>query len=405
MPPLGQTSDEIRIAAWLKQAGDEVGEGEPLLEVETDKATLEVEASSAGVLLAIVHEAGTVVTAGDLIGWIGAPGEEIPAARGRASPRSLPRTSSPPSGPTPSARPGRALATPVVRALAREHGVDINLIQGSGPGGRVERQDVLAATAPAETEGQPVPAHRRAIAAPADAGRRRPAVLARGDRRPQPGARRSRRDAGRDRHAPPAARRRRCAREHPALNRTWVEDGPRLRAVEPIRVGLAVAAEDRLVVPTLVEPDRSRSPISSPGSCGRRRRPGGRIAAPYTGTAAVTVSNLGMFGVDWFQAIVDPDQAAILAAGAIARRPVVTADGISAVPQIELVLTVDHRVADGVAAARFLQTVKAAPRIDQPLGRRRGGPVRRRPRPTCLHLAAARAVTRPSSCTGAATPR
>jgi pyruvate dehydrogenase E2 component (dihydrolipoamide acetyltransferase) len=363
MPPLGQTSDEIRIAAWLKQVGDDVSEGEPLLEVETDKATLEVEASSSGVLVGIVHESGTVVTAGDLIAWIGAPGEEIPA--GEEAPLAPTGVASGQLEPSPqvgaSGRPeGRVLAAPVVRAFAREHGIDINLIQGTGPGGRVERSDVLAAVVPAASQGELVPAHRVAIAS----------RLTRAAGIPQfslgqtvdltralsvfaatPGATVT--------HlllrAVAAA-----LREHPALNRTWKDDGPRLRPVEPIRVGLAVAADDRLLVPTLAEPDREplAALVARTGAVVSEARTG-RIAAAYTGTAAVTVSNLGMFGVDWFQAIVDPDQAAILAAGAINRRPVVTAGGIGAVSQIELVLTVDHRVADGVAAARFLQAVKA----------------------------------------------
>jgi len=361
MPPLGQTSDEIRIETWLKKPGDQVTEGEPLLEVETDKATLEVEASSSGVLLAIVHDAGTVVTAGEVIGWIGEPGENVPADH------DMPAPAAPAAElhePTPAAaspsEAGRALAAPVVRALAREHGLDINQIRGSGPGGRVERNDVLAAIAGTKPDGDPVPPHRQALAARLTRAAAVPQfslattvdlTRALTDLETTPGATVThlllRAVAS-------------ALRLHPDLNRIWVEEGPRLRTIEPVRVGLAVAAEDRLVVPTLAEPDRE--PLA--GLVTRVRglvddARAGRIAAEHTGAAAVTVSNLGMFGVDWFQAVVDPDQAAILAAGAIARRPVVTDDGIVAVSQIELVLSVDHRVADGATAARFLQTVKA----------------------------------------------
>jgi pyruvate dehydrogenase E2 component (dihydrolipoyllysine-residue acetyltransferase) len=358
MPPLGQTSDEIRIEAWLKQPGEEVTEGETLLEVETDKATLEVEASSSGVLLAIVHEAGTVVTAGEVIGWIGEPGEEIPADSGPPTPAAPPRPAEEPlASPGES---GRTLAAPVVRALAREHGLDINLVQGTGPGGRVERQDVLAAIAQPTLDGEPVPAHRQAIAA----------RLTRAAAVPQfsLGTTVELTRALIDLEATEGATVTHlllravasALRLHPDLNRIWLDEGPRLRALEPIRVGLAVAAEDRLLVPTVPEPDRE--PLAAlvtrvNGLINDARA--GRIAAEHTGAAAVTVSNLGMFGVDWFQAIVDPDQAAILAAGTINRRAVVTDDGIAAVPQIELVLSVDHRVADGAAAARFLQTLKA----------------------------------------------
>jgi pyruvate dehydrogenase E2 component (dihydrolipoamide acetyltransferase) len=362
MPPLGQTSDEIRIAAWLKRVGEEVSAGEPLLEVETDKATLEVEAAVSGVLLAIVHETGTVVSAGDLIGWIGAPGEEPPAADAAAPPPTLTSPLPEPAGEPHLAAPptGRVLATPVVRALAREHGLDINLIRGSGPAGRVEKQDVLAALTPDAPGDEPVPTHRRTLAA----------RLTRAAGVPQfsIGVTVDVSRALVELEATPGATLTHllvravavALRAHPALNRIWVEDGPRLRPVEPIRVGLAVASEDRLVVPTIADPDREPlAALATQIASLVREARGGRIGAAYTGPAAVTVSNLGMFGVDWFQAIVDPDQTAILAAGAITRRPVVTEEGISALPLLELVLSVDHRVADGVAAARFLQTVKS----------------------------------------------
>jgi len=360
MPPLGQTSDEIRIEAWLKKPGDEVTEGEALLEVETDKATLEVEASSSGVLLAIVHDAGAVVTAGEVIGWIGEPGEEIPVEHDSpalAAPAEQREPAAPSASPS---EGGRALAAPVVRSLAREHGLDINRIPGTGPGGRVERKDVLAAIAQPAPEGEPVPAHRQAIAA----------RLTRAAAVPQfslgTTVDLTRALTGLEATANATVTHlllravASALRLHPDLNRIWVDEGPRLRTLEPIRVGLAVAAEDRLLVPTVAEPDREPlaalvTRVSALISDARA----GRIAAEHTGAAAVTVSNLGMFGVDWFQAIVDPDQAAILAAGAINRRAVVTGDGIAAVSQIELVLSVDHRVADGAAAARFLQTLKA----------------------------------------------
>jgi pyruvate dehydrogenase E2 component (dihydrolipoamide acetyltransferase) len=361
MPSLGQTSDEIRIAQWLKKPGETVLEGEPLLEVETDKATLEVEASSSGILVGIVHESGTVVTAGAVIGWIGERGDEIPVEED--SPAAAPpsaKTREPGEPATAPSPPGRVLAAPVVRALAREHGLEINEIRGSGPGGRVEREDVLAAIGQPGPEGELVPAQRRAIAARLGRAAAVPQfslattvelTRALSELEATPG--------GTVTHlllrAVGAA-----LRLHPELNRVWVDDGPRLWTIEPIRVGLAVAVEDRLLVPSLADPDRGTLAAlvrRVEALVGDAR--GGRIAAEHSGAAAVTVSNLGMFGVDWFQAIVDPDQAAILAAGAVKRSPVVTDEGIVAVSQIELVLSVDHRVADGATAARFLQALKA----------------------------------------------
>jgi pyruvate dehydrogenase E2 component (dihydrolipoamide acetyltransferase) len=251
------------------------------------------------------------------------------------------------------------LATPAVRALAREHGVDLSRITGTGPGGRIERADVLAAVSPAAQDDAPLPGHRQVLAARLTRAAAVPQFsLAITVELTRALAELERSDGATVTHllvrAVAAA-----LRLHPALNRVWVEDGPRLRTLEPIRVGLAVAADDRLLVPTLTEPDQEPLAALVP-----RMRTliedarAGRISADNTGPAAITVSNLGMFGVDWFQAIVDPEQAAILAAGAIGRRPLVVGDQIHAVSQMELVLSVDHRVSDGAEAARFLRTVK-----------------------------------------------
>jgi pyruvate dehydrogenase E2 component (dihydrolipoamide acetyltransferase) len=144
MPPLGQTSDELRLLAWHKAAGDPVEEGERLLEIETDKATLDVEASISGTLLRIDRAEGDTVTAGTILGWLGEPGEQItereePASRDDPEPaRLLPEHSAPlTSG-------NRLLATPAARTLAREHGIDLSQVVGSGPEGRIERRDVEA---------------------------------------------------------------------------------------------------------------------------------------------------------------------------------------------------------------------------------------------------------------------
>jgi pyruvate dehydrogenase E2 component (dihydrolipoamide acetyltransferase) len=348
MPPLGQTSDEIRIVAWRKTVGDVVSEGEVLLEVETDKATLEIEASATGVLLSVLHSADVVVTAGTTIGWIGTAGEEIPADAPAA------------------ARAQRVLATPATRALAREHGIELEQIRGSGPGGRIERADVLAATqAGARPQGDTaapnrVSDHRQAVAARVTRAAAVPQFsLATTVDCTNALEQLAVCDGATITHLLLQAVAS-SLRVHPALNQVWSEPGPTLRSIEPLRVGLAVAADDRLLVPTVAEPDAL--PLEALATAVRgavAEARAGRISLEHQGPAAITVSNLGMFGIDWFQAIVDPDQSSILAAGAVVERPVVTAAGIVARPQLELVLTVDHRVADGAGAARFLQTVKS----------------------------------------------
>jgi pyruvate dehydrogenase E2 component (dihydrolipoamide acetyltransferase) len=340
MPALGQTSDELVLVAWLRAAGDQVAEGEPLLEVETDKATLEVEAALSGTLLAVVCEAGRTVTAGTVVGWIGEPGEQIPEEE--------------------EAPARKVLATPAARTLAREQGVDLAGLTGSGPDGRIERRDVLAATDQAEQPADAVSANRQAIA-------RR---LVRSTAIPQFSVSRTidARRALAGAAAVPGATLTHvllqavaaALRAFPSLNRVWADDGPTFRRVEGAAVGLAIATDDNLVVATIPEPDLSS--LADLAETTRRvvdEARGGRLVAGFSGPAAVTVSNLGMFGIDRFEAIVDPDQTAILACGRVVERPAITADGIVAVAQLELTLTVDHRTVDGAEAARFLAAVCA----------------------------------------------
>jgi pyruvate dehydrogenase E2 component (dihydrolipoamide acetyltransferase) len=336
MPALGQTSDELVLLAWLRTAGEQVAEGEPLLEVETDKATLEVEAAVSGTLLAVVCEAGRTVTAGTVVGWIGEPGEQIPEVEPLR----------------------KALATPAARTLARERGIDLAGLTGSGPEGRVERRDVLAASDQAEPPADAVSANRQAIA-------RR---LVRATAIPQFSVSRTidARQALARAAAVPAATLSHVLlqavaaglRAFPSVNRVWVDDGPRFRRVEGAPVGLAIATDDNLVVATIPDPDLSS--LADLAETTRRvvdEARAGRLVAGFSGPAAVTLTNLGMFGIDRFEAIVDPDQTAILAAGRVVERPAVTDDGIVAVAQLELTLTVDHRTVDGAEAARFLAAI------------------------------------------------
>ena len=377
MPALAQTSDELRLTAWLKTEGEQVTEGEPLFEAETDKAELEVEATASGTLLRCLAGPGETVSTGTVVAWIGHPGEDIPQAvpgvpGAVAGPGRAPATVSPSPGVSSPASvsatdsSSRLPATPAARALARERGIDLAQITGSGPGGRIERRDVLAATdgagPPRADDGTTdvVPPHRRAIAA----------RLSRAATVPQFTVSRTvdarsalARAAGLDGvtlthvllQAAAAA-----LRAMPHVNRVWLDDGPRFLRLAHCHVGLAVAADDNLIVATIPEPDRlglEELALTTRRAVDEGRR--GRLSAVFTAPAAMTVSNLGMFGVDRFEAIVDPDQTAILAVGRAVERPAVTADGIAAVPQLDLALTVDHRTVDGAAAARFLAAVCA----------------------------------------------
>lgn len=344
MPPLAETTDEVRIVGWLKAEGDKVRAGEPLLEVETDKATLEVEAAAGGSLLRILHGAGSTVSVGAVVGWIGEPGEE------------------PPAPPDQAPVAARAAASPAVRRLAHEHGIDLSRVRGSGPGGRIEKADVEALIERAETVGAPVSRHRRALA-------RR---LARSTAVPQfslavtvdmtRAAERLEREQGFTYTHLLLRAIAASQRSHPALNRVWVEDGgPCLRPLQRADVGLAVVDEDdeQLLVVTVPEPDRLE-PAELVGHVERAvaEARASRVSARYRQPAAVTLSNLGGVGVERFTAIVDPDQTAIVAAGAVALRPGVVEGAVRPVLQLELTLTADHRVVDGVAAGRFIAAVR-----------------------------------------------
>ena len=345
MPALAQTSDELRLTAWLKTEGEQVTEGEPLFEAETDKAELEVEATASGTLLRCLAGPGEAVSTGTVVAWIGHPGEDIPSATDSSS---------------------RLPATPAARVLARERGIDLAQITGSGPGGRIERRDVLAAVdgagPPRADDGTTdvVPPHRRAIAARLARAATVPqfTVSRTVDARPALA-----RAAGLDGVTLTHVLLQAAAvalRAMPHVNRVWLDDGPRFLRLAHCHVGLAIAADDNLIVATIPEPDRlglEELALTTRRAVDEGRR--GRLSAVFTAPAAMTVSNQGMFGVDRFEAIVDPDQTAILAAGRVLERPAVTAEGIAAVPQLDLALTVDHRTVDGAAAARFLAAVCA----------------------------------------------
>jgi pyruvate dehydrogenase E2 component (dihydrolipoamide acetyltransferase) len=143
MPPLGQVSDELRLLEWRKAVGEAVSEGELLLVIETDKATLDVEASVSGTLLRVDCREGETVTAGTTLGWLGAPGEQIVEPEGArvAAPAVAPPA---PPAPPPPLSHDRVLATPAARMLAKELGIDLAAVTGTGPDGRIERRDVEA---------------------------------------------------------------------------------------------------------------------------------------------------------------------------------------------------------------------------------------------------------------------
>lgn len=404
MPALGMAQETGTLMRWLKAPGDTVARGEPLMEVETDKATVEVEAPASGVLADVVAEPGAVVPVGQRIARILAPGESAAPKPAAPPPPKAPLSATPtaariaaehkldlaqirPQGGRVqkddvlsflNARPAnrRAPASPKARRLAQERGLELASIPGSGPEGAVLAADVLGLLPPPSApEPQPEPAAaglprlwqvmverlsqawtsiphfyllREADASGLIAWRNELEQRAAARQGPQQ-AKITYTDLLVKVVAAALAR-------HPRLNASW-RDGDLILHPE-INIGLAVAVEDGLVVPVIHRADTlGLGQIAARRADLVARAQAGKLAPADLGGGTFTISNLGMYGVDAFSAIVNPPQAAILAVGRIAER-VVPLNGQPAVrPTISLSLSGDHRAVDGARAAQFLQTV------------------------------------------------
>jgi pyruvate dehydrogenase E2 component (dihydrolipoamide acetyltransferase) len=419
LPRLGQGMESGTIVRWLKSEGEPVEKGEPLYELDTDKVTQEVEAEASGVLLKIAVSEGEVPV-GQTIAVIGAQGEEVSVETGPApagaetadegAPQSAEKPVQAPEreadrerGRAASAAPatngaggdgagtvsgGRIKASPLARRIARERGIELAALHGTGPEGRIVAEDVERAAAggvaaPAIDRGQapaaatPVPAGeverreltsiRRTIARRLTEAWQAPvfqiAMSADMTRAEELHARL--RDRVREGEAKPTLTdilTKACAAalmRHRDVNALWAEDAIEIHP--SANVGLAVAIDAGLVVPVIHRADRktiaeiaaARADIVS------RARENKLQQADLEG-GTFTISNLGMYGVEQFVAVLNPPQAAILAVGAAEPRAVPTADGgFEARPTMTMTLTCDHRTLDGSVASEFLGTVKA----------------------------------------------
>jgi pyruvate dehydrogenase E2 component (dihydrolipoamide acetyltransferase) len=386
MPALEMAQETGKLIAWRKQEGDHVTKGEPLLEIETDKAVVEVEAPADGILTSIKASAGDDVPVGQTIAWIVAPGEAVPvenestvpAARAGSHATGSPAEESPhAASPAISAvaPASSARISPKARRLAKELEVDIATVRGSGPGGEILASDVQAAAAiPAATEQKSaaleiltslgrIMAERTTqswttvphffVTRDLDAGALnefRERIVAEIERTHN--IRVSHTDLL-------VALTARVLLKHPRLNASWSPDGIRLHSY--VSMGIAIAVNDGVVaavIPnahtaTLVEIATQRRDVSE-------RARAGKLRPSDISDATFTISNLGMYQVDQFSAIITPPQAAILAVGGIADR-VVAVDGKPQVrPMMTVTISCDHRVADGARAALFLRDLHEA---------------------------------------------
>ncbi|HJS96064.1 MAG TPA: dihydrolipoamide acetyltransferase family protein [Solirubrobacteraceae bacterium] len=378
MPRLSDSMEEGTIVRWLKQDGELVAEGEPLAEVETDKATVTFDADAEGTLRILVGE-GETVPIGKLIAQIGegarvepAPAEPAPAEPAPAEPA--------PAEPAPAERQanGRPKASPLARRLARESGVDLWQLTGSGPGGRIVKADVTAAAPPtpaarpagnkgAVTIHQPSRIQTQIAQRMAESKATIPDFTLRADvDMDQAVAMRS------QLHSEPVPTYndmvlRACAlalREHPRANAAY-RDGV-FELYERINVGIAVATADSLIVPTVFDAERKsllEIARDSRGLAERVRR--GEITPAELSGGTFTVSNLGMYGVNSFHAIINPPQAAILAVGEVHETPVVRDGQLVPGRRMTIALTCDHRILYGAPAAEFLARVRQL--LEQPV--------------------------------------
>jgi pyruvate dehydrogenase E2 component (dihydrolipoamide acetyltransferase) len=449
MPALGMAQETGTLMRWLKAPGEAVAKGEPLMEVETDKATVEVEAPASGILAGVTAHPGDTIPVGQRIALLLAPGEAAPTDNVAATPSSRPSSpAAPVPTPVPAPKVAPISASPTAARIAAEHQLDVAQIRPQG--GRVQKDDVLAYLAARQS-----PADRRTLASPKarrlaqerglelrairgsgpDGAVLAADVLKLSDQRAVPASDEAGRwslvvglssddaqaststsstiwrvmaqrvsqawttiphfyllrevntthliawrDEAQERYAaqPDAAHGAgkitytdllvkvvaAALRRHPRLNASWQNDALILHP--EINIGLAVAVEDGLVVPVL-----HRADTLGLGQLAARRAQlvakanAGRLAPADLSGGTFTISNLGMYGVDAFNAIVNPPQVAILAVSRIAER-VVPLHGQPAVqPMLTLSLSCDHRAVDGARGAQFLQTV--AELIEHPM--------------------------------------
>lgn len=373
MPRLSQTMTSGRLVEWLKSEGEELNAGEPLAVVESDKAEVEIEAGSGGVLRKVLVAPGEEVPVGAPLAIVGAADEDIssllPGQARAAAPAATEESPAPAQAPAaaPAAAPaGRQPVSPAARRVARELGVDVTQVTGSGEGGLVTEKDVRAFAAqqaqPAaqvdeDVEVIPLTGVRRRIAERMALSRHTAAdvtTVAEVDVTDVAAARRA---LGVSYTAFVAWAVAQSLREFPILNASLVED--RILVKKNIHLGIAVAAEQGLVVPVVRDADRkSVEEISKEiDDLAARAREGKLMPDALTGST-FSITNSGAFGSLFFTPIINQPEVAVLGMGKVADTPVVRDGAIVARKIMYLCLSYDHRVVDGAPAVQFLQAVK-----------------------------------------------
>jgi pyruvate dehydrogenase E2 component (dihydrolipoamide acetyltransferase) len=399
LPRLGQGMESGTIVRWLKQEGDQVEKGEPLYELDTEKVTQEVEADASGVLLKILAGEGEEIEVGKRIAVIGEADEDVetqdeptevaegeeqeegspgPARqqeRERGREASADEQVTEIKEPEPARNGGRVKASPLARRIARERGIELRSLTGTGPEGRIVAEDVeRAATAPAhatvgaaplEAEVQKLSSLRRTIARRLTEAWQAPAfqITMSADMTRAQALRERLREEGvtvTDVLTKLAAI---ALLRHRELNAHFADD--ELRIFPNAHIGLAVATERGLLVPVIREAERkSLVELAAERKTLVDRARQAKLSQDDLEGGTFTISNLGMYGVEQFLAVLNPPQVAILAVGAIEQKPVWEDGAFVPRPLMSMTLTCDHRAVDGAAASEFLRTLTSV--VEEP---------------------------------------
>jgi pyruvate dehydrogenase E2 component (dihydrolipoyllysine-residue acetyltransferase) len=421
MPKMGDAMEEGTLVKWLKSEGDEVSEGDAIAEIETDKVTLELEAENSGTLAQLIADEGQDIPVGEAIAFIQGEGEEVPERDGKAQAETAEEaeggeeegggeaqaataTEAPEeeaaeeAPPTDGRADGRFRASPIVRRLAQENNLDLSKIEGTGPAGRIVERDVRAALERGDAQ-----ADGRAAEAEAPEAAPAPQPAAAPEPTGAPGTElveptRMQRIIGermtQSKQQVPhyyatvevemdellALRKqlngqleeqgiklsvndfvmKACAvalKDYPKLNALWTDRGIELH--QQVNLAMAVALEAGLITPVIKDAaNKTLSAISaSSKDLAKRAREGGLKPEEYQG-GTFTVSNMGMFGVESFAAIINPPQAAIVGVSSIMQRAIFKDEEVVPVSLMKLTLSADHRIANGAEGAQYMAEVK-----------------------------------------------
>jgi len=393
MPAMGVTMEAGTVLKWLKQVGESVRREEPLMEIQTDKVSLEITSDYDGHLLAIVVPEGREVKVGTVLAYVGQAGEAVPTASvAAAAAASVTAVAEAPAAQAPAAAAvpgGKVRATPAARSRARKYGVDLAALTGTGPSGRVQTRDVEAAQATRAVAPAPLPAPAAAPApAPASGAYRDVPVVGMrkviAERMAQSfhnavpvlltvevcmdrsdellarlGAELQKRSGVKVGYLPLIVKAAAAAlRHHPRVNAHWL--GSAIRQYTDVNVGVAVALDEGLMVPVLRQADQLGVAAIAAGVAdlaGKARS--GRLGLDDLDGGTFTISNLGGYTTQFFMPVINPPQVAILGVGRSVARGVVRDGQVTVLPVLPLSLVFDHRAVDGAPAAAFLDEIKA----------------------------------------------